>query len=507
MNNANRVIVNTAAQYIKTIANLCLSFYSTRLLLSSLGVADYGIYTLIAGVVYLLSFVINALVVTTQRYMSYYCGKGSIEKQKEVFSNSLIIHLVLGFAVAVIVEVIGLFLFDGFLNVSIDRIHAAKMVYHSVVLMLALSFFSAPFRALLISHENIVYVSLIDIIDGILKVLIVLIVAALDVDKLILYAALLCIIQVFEFLAFAIYDSRSYEECIFPRKTYFNKNYVKDISSFAGWTIYSVGCITGRSQGVSIILNKFIGVVANAAYGVALQINGAMSFLSQSLLNALNPQIMKAEGAGERAKMLRLSEIESKFCFLLISMVAVPCIFEMDNLLSLWLTDVPSGAAMFCRFVLIATLIDQLTIGLASANQAIGKIKSYSLTINSIKLLTLVPFALCLYMGCSVFVAMIVYVAAELLGTIMRLFFLKVTAGLSINEFINRVLSRELLPIIVVILTSYFCVTVFSFKYRFLLTIVLSIITMAFTVYYTGLCKDEKEIVYSIIKHVKYERQ
>ena len=502
MNDANRVIVNTIAQYIKTIVNICLSLYSTRLLLSSLGVSDYGIYTLVAGVVHLLSFAINALVVTTQRYMSFYNGQGDISKLKEIFSNSIIIHIILGILVAIIVEVVGFFIFDGFLNITLNRIHAAKIVYHFVVLILILSFLTAPFRALLISHENIVYVSFIDVIDGFLKIAIVLCVSLLNVDRLILYSGLLCIIQIVELLAFVLYDVHHYPECIFPKKKYINKSYIKDISAFAGWTIFSVGCITGRSQGVSIILNRFIGVVANAAYGVALQVNGAMSFLSQSLLNALNPQIMKAEGGNNRGRMLRLAEIESKFSFLLIAMVAIPCIFEMDNILLVWLGTVPVDASMFCRFILLATLIDQMTIGLGTANQAIGNIKLYSLTINTIKFLTLIPFTISLLFKFGVFAAMIVYVILELLCALMRLAFLKKTAGLLISEFVRKVFLKEIVPILSVCIACNIITYSLSCDYRFLLTIATSVIIMIVSVCYTGLCEDEKQIIGDIINKV-----
>ncbi len=391
MDNAQRVVINTLAQYIRTAINLCLSLYSTRLVLSALGVDDYGIYTLIAGVVSLLAFVVNAMVVTTQRYMSFYNGKGDVEKLKEIFTNSVFIHILLGIIVALIIEGVGIFLFDGFFNIEPSRIDAAKIVYHCVTIMLVLSFLTAPFRALLISHENIVFISIIDVLDGILRVAIAVAISSVSVDRLIIYAELLCLIQLLNFLAFSIYDKRNYEECVLPRVKDVKINYLREISSFAGWTIYSVGCIAGRTQGVSIILNKFFSVAVNAAFGVALHVSGALSFLSHSVINAMNPQIMKAEGAGNRERMLRLAEMESKFCFLLIGMIVIPCIFEMPGLLSIWLKEVPEYAVLFCRFILLTSMVDQLTIGLGAANQAIGDIRNYSITVNSIKLLTLVP--------------------------------------------------------------------------------------------------------------------
>lgn len=324
MKNARRVIINTGAQYTRTIINLCLSLYSTRLILSALGNTDYGIFTLIAGIVSLLSFVENALVVTTQRYLSFSMGHNDMARLKEIFNSSLILHIILAVFIALVIEFIGLFLFDGFLNIDPERIEAARNVYHLTTLMLLISFIAAPFRALLIAHENIVYISIIDVLDGIFKLFVAILISNSNFDRLILYVSLLVVIRLFNLLAFSSFDKVKYKECIWPTRRLFSKSYVKEMSSFAGWTIYSVGCIAGRTQGVAIVINKVFGVLVNAAYGIGLQINGAVAFLAQSICNAVNPQIMKAEGAGDRQRMLRLAEIESKFAFFLMSMVLIP---------------------------------------------------------------------------------------------------------------------------------------------------------------------------------------
>lgn len=502
MNNAERVIVNTSAQYIRTIINLCLSLYSTRLILIALGVGDYGIYVLVAGTISLLSFVVNALVVTTQRYMSFYKGKNEFEKLKEVFCNSMFIHLTMGVVVALIIEIIGMFLFDSFFNITLDRTSAAKFVFHCVTLMFLLSFLTAPFRALLISHENIVYISFIDVLDGFLKLFIALVIASAQIERLKLYAGLLCVIQVFNFFALSIYDGIKYKECVFPRFRLFSVRYIKEIFTFASWTIYSVGCIVGRTQGVSLILNKFFSVAVNAAYGVALQVNGALSFLSQSVMNAMNPQIVKAEGAGDRNRMLRLAEIESKFCFLLISMIVIPCIFEMPAILELWLSEVPEHTVMFCRFIVLSSMIDQLTIGLGTANQAIGKIREYSLAVNTVKVISLLPIVVVLFVKKNLIFVMSIYALFELLCAILRLVFLKKTAGLSIIGYVRKVFLLEVVPVLSAVFVSIFSVTYFNFKFRFLLTILLSICAVALFTFMFGLYYDEKGFVRKIFHRV-----
>ena len=87
MKASNRIIVNTLAQYIRTIINMVLSLYSSRLVLNILGVEDYGIYSLVAGVVSMLSFLTNSLVGSTQRFLSVSQGK----VMRRVSKRSLII--------------------------------------------------------------------------------------------------------------------------------------------------------------------------------------------------------------------------------------------------------------------------------------------------------------------------------------------------------------------------------------------------------------------------------
>ena len=100
-----RIVINTLAQHTRAIINTCLSLYSTRLVLRALGQSDFGIYSLVAGVVTMLAFLTGALVITTQRQLSFYHGRGNIEDVKSMFSSSLLLHIIIGIAFAVILQV------------------------------------------------------------------------------------------------------------------------------------------------------------------------------------------------------------------------------------------------------------------------------------------------------------------------------------------------------------------------------------------------------------------
>ncbi|MGI6124711.1 MAG: lipopolysaccharide biosynthesis protein [Acetivibrionales bacterium] len=498
MQNSKRVAINTIAQYTRTGINMLLSLYTVRIVLITLGASDFGIYSVVAGVTTMLAFITNALVTTTQRFMSFYQGQNNMAKMKEVFSNSEIMHLAVGCVLVIALFALTPLLFNGFLNIDIQRIDAAKHLYYIVVVMLFVTFCVAPFRALLISHENIVYISIIDVVDGVLRVIVVTLLSYVSYDKLVIYGVFLLGIQVFNFLAFAWYSFNKYEECIVPKMSLFSKAYFKELSSFAGWVVYGTGCYIVKNQGIDIVINKALSTVANAAYGVGRQVSGAVSTVSGSLLNAMRPQIVKAEGAGDREKSISLATILCKFAFFLLSALCIPCVFEMPRLLQLWLKEVPEYTVLFARMAMIAAMADTLTGGLSVANEAIGNVKQYNLVIGTLKFMALPFSAIFMYYGCNLIYVVISYIGMEFISAIARIPFLHKTGGLIISKFIKEVIFREAIPVFVSFSVCYCCVRFIESEWRFLVTFPLSILLYAIVIWLLGLTKQERTMIYSM---------
>lgn len=495
-----RIVVNTAAQYVKTIVNVLLSLYATRLILAVLGASDYGIYSLVAGVVSMLSFVSNAMVVSTQRFLSFYQGKGDKAKLRSVFNDSVLLHLCLGLLISAVLAAVTPLIFGGFLDIPADRIDTAKSVYFIVIVILFVTFITAPFRATLISHEDIVFISIVDVLDGVLKVVLVLILAKLSSDKLIGYAWLMLLIQVVNLLALSVFGFVKYEECVRPRFRDISRGYLSELASFAGWTVYSTGCIIGRTQGFAVLLDKFVGVVANASFGIAQQVSGFVNFVSESLLNAMRPQIVKAEGEGDRSRLLSLAGQAGKFAFLLLSCVSLPVIFYMEPLLDFWLDEVPEGTAFFCRMVMIASLLDMTTIGLGTANQAIGRIRGYSLAVNTTKILTLPLVWLCLRAGLPMFWAALCYVGVEFLCAMIRLPFLKITAGLDVWQYVRFILLPLVVPVVVFVGMLVLSKTVLHLN--FIVASLLSLAVYAVAVWTFALSRAERDAAISMASNI-----
>ena len=329
-----RVFINTIAQYTKALINTILSLYTVRLILSALGQEDYGIFSLIAGIIALLGFVQNALVITTQRYLSYQYGKDNTNELQRIFSNSLVLHIAIALFLSLIMMIFKDYLCSSFLNIAENRREAAEIVYMMSVGMMVVTFITAPFKALYIARENIVFISFIEILDGVLKFSLALTLLGLDIDKLITYSMMLTGIVIFEFITYLSVAICKFQECRPTKiKQDFDVDIIKRLAGFAGWTTYGMAAIILRTQGLAILLNKFFGTKMNAAYGIATQAYGAVSFVATSVLNAMNPQIMKAEGGNDRNRMLLLASKESKFVVIMMGILFIPLIFEMDNLL------------------------------------------------------------------------------------------------------------------------------------------------------------------------------
>ena len=503
MQNSSRIIINTIAQYSRSIVNMILNLIATRVILEALGMSDYGIYSLISGVVAFLSFINNALAVTTQRYLSISQGRDDELGTRAVFKNSLYLHLFVAVLLLICLELVYPFLFNGFLNIPVERFDASKALYHIIAAVLCISVVSSPYKAAIIAHENIVFVSIVEVLDAAIKLVCAYLLAVVHFDKLIAYGLFLLLIQIFNVGALALYSSIKYAECKPGRFHHLDLSYIKEFFSFAGWTFYSIGCVYGRSQGLAVVINKFMGTIFNASYGLALQISGALNTLSQSLLNAVNPQLMKSEGKGDRNRMLRLAEIESKIALVVFVAVAVPAIFEMPRLLEIWLKEVPESSVFFCRMVIIASVFDMITIGLGSANQAVGDIKLYTLVIYTIKVLT-VPLAyLCLKLDNDIELIGLVYIGLEIVSAVFRLPIVRKSAGLNVSLFLRNVVLKTTLPIIVLVGSCWLVTYLFNFPFRFILTFTVPVLSFGLIVYYAGLSSDERLIVERIINKFK----
>jgi O-antigen/teichoic acid export membrane protein len=497
---SKRVIMNTGILYAKMLVTMGISLYSARLVLNALGASDYGIFNLIAGVIAMLSFLNAAMTTSTQRYLSFHQGTCNFEMQKKIFTNSWILHIAIGIIVVILLLAFVPFLFGGFLNIPLDRISTAKTVYYFMSVSVFFTIISVPFTASLNAHENMLWIAIVNIIESIFKLGIALsLLWFIQPERLAVYGVLMAVLSLTIFLIYAAYCLKRYNEC--SVKNYqIDKPLIKELGGFAGWNLFGAACSVGQTQGLAIILNSFFGTIINAAYGIAVQVSGQLQFFSQTMLRALNPQIMKSEGMNDRQRMLRLSMMASKFGFFLSAFIAIPCIFEMPAILKIWLKEVPEYTVIFCSLILISTLTNQLTIGLQSAIQATGKIKIYQSVVGSILLLNLPVAYILLKTGFPPYSVLGSAITIELMACCFRLLFLKIQTQMSITKYLERVILKAMIPLTSIIVACCLITNNFSFEYRFVVTCVISATIFVISIYFTGMCRDEKMLLKNMLK-------
>lgn len=501
MERQKRIIVNTSAQYARSLIGIVLSLYSVRLILSALGSSDYGIYAIVGGIVSMLGFITNALVVTTQRHISYYQGRGDKAEVKKYFFNSLVVHIAYATLIALVLFILQTPIIHDWIKIPTERLGAAEVVYAMTIVMLMTTILTAPYKAVIIARENIVFISLVEICDSVIKLLLAFYIIRCNTDKLVVYAVVMSLIQVLNMVVLACYATTKYEECLVWRKSsHIYKKCIKDLVGFAGWTTYGAGAVVLRNQGVAIMFNNFFSLTLNAAYGIAFQVYGSLSFVSTSILNAMNPQIIRAEGASNHEQMMHLAMQESKYSTAMMLIVAIPIILEIDPILSFWLGNVPEGSAMFCSFILAAFIIDQLTYGLNTANQAIGNIKSYTLLMYTPKLLILPIGYVMLFYGGTPSGIMWLYIGIEATMSLARLPYMKHTAHLDLAIFAKTVVI-PLIPLLAIqLIVGYICVEIMSFEGRFIVTGALTVMAGIASFWLFSIGKNERALLLNLLK-------
>lgn len=442
MSSVNRVIRNTLFLYGKMAITLFISLYTTRLLLASLGITDYGIFNVVGGAISMLGFLHAAMAGATQRFMSYAEGEGNSEKLKIIFNISVVLHFAIAIAVALLLVVAGRFFFAGILNIPADRIHSASLVYHFMVASTVATMMTVPYEAVLNAHENMLYFSVVGIAEALLKLGTAFLVMHTSDDKLVIYGGAMACISFLVMLSMRIYTHAKYDECVFAPMCFWDKKLMKEMSNFAGWNLIGTasGMISGYGSG--IILNHFFGTVLNAANGITGQINGQMLALSNTMQRALAPMITKDEGRGQRESVIKSALTGSKLSFLMYVFFSIPLLIETPWILGKWLTTVPDWTVVFLRLSIFRVLIEQLTSSFGVAISAVGNIKGVNSYKSFVSIAELALLGIIFSLGMPPFWFVVIGIVSAFVGCCIVLTQMIKCCGLELNRFFKEMVMR-----------------------------------------------------------------
>lgn len=431
---------------------MVVSLYTSRVVLEALGVEDYGIYNLVGGIVVMFTFINNAMVTSTQRYLNYEIGRNDSDATRKVFSISLNIHILIAILIFVLAETIGLWFLNTKIQYPESRDLAVHVIYQFSILTTCVKIVRAPYNAAIIAYEKMSFYAYLSIFEAILQLLIVYLIKIMPYDSLIMYAVLLFLVSIIINICYYAYCRVNFETCRYLRTK--DSSLYKQLLSFSGWSLFGGIANISASQGLNIIINLFLDVVVNAALGIANQVGSALSSFIVSFQTAFKPQLVKSYAAGDIDYFTKLILSSSKYSYLLSFVLALPIYICCPEVLSIWLTTVPEYSVSFCRLMLIFTLLDALQGPLWYSVLATGKIKTYQI-IMSLMILSNLPIAyFCLKLGCSPSSVLVVRCLINFATLFVRLWYLRRLYGFPIKRFISEVVAR-ILPITLIASSLY----------------------------------------------------
>ena len=493
--NNKRIAKNTLALYFRQIITMFVSLFTTRIILEQLGVEDFGIKNVVGGVVAMLSFLTSSLASTTQRFLSVEMGKGDFAKLKQIFSNSLSLHVIFIVLAVILAQTVGLWFLQNKLVIPLERANAAFWVYQFSVISFVVAVFFAPFDGAIRAHEKFSFYAKLSIFDVVAKLIAVYLLVVLPFDKLVALSGLWLGVVVLGKLILFVYCRRNFEECR-VRFAWARES----VRSLMGYNFYSIIASVSyiiRFQGLNIVLNLYYGPIVNAAQGIANQVFIAISSFSNNALTATQPQIVMSYAKNDRQRLWNLITKSSRLNFYLLLILTLPFILEIDTALYLWLGDYPKYATIFAQLFLLEALQRVLGHPISQANAAVGKLRAITV-VNIVSRLLILLCAV--FIGVNKLSPVYIFITAIVLQAIVVFINLVIVLKMQLGFSLRKYFVNVLLPISK---TTFFAVSLpIVLHYFFSKSVFSSVGVWAFalvwaagSVFVVGLSKSEKQMV------------
>ena len=484
---------------------LFISLLTTRLVLNALGATDYGVFGVVGGAIAMLGFLNGAMAGTTQRFMSYSQGKGDIEGNRVIFNNSFILHCLIALIIVIVLEVASYPLFNGILNIPNGREETAKTIYQFLIISTFFTVLSVPYDASINAHEDMGYYSVVAILESILKLVVAVIIVYTIKDKLFVYGFMMALLTILVLFIKYLYCRNRYVECKVNIRKYYQEKTIKQLLSYAGWSFVDVtGAMIGIN-GSEVVMNHYFGPSVNAAGSVSVQLRGQLMALSNNLIKALNPVIVKKEGGGDRNGMLAFSITGSKIAYILFAILALPFIIEAPLILKLWLKNIPDWTVCFVRFQILIGLSLQLSVTLKTALGASGVIRNNCIFNGIAHIIPLFLFILIFSMGSEPYWSyLIIFInyAFVLFGFLLHQCY--INCGLNVRSYLSRTLIPCIVSSLIACIVGAFINTHMIESFTRLFIVIISVDSVFVVIsYFLILDKKERFYLSTIISNFK----
>lgn len=490
--NNKRIAKNTLLLYVRTLFIMAVTLYTSRVVLNTLGVEDYGIYNVVGGVVMMFSVISGSLSSSISRFITYELGHGDFDRLKRIFITSINIQVGISLVILVLAETFGVWFLNTKMNIPSERMGAANWVLQCSLISFVINLISVPYNACIIAHEKMSAFAYISILEAVLKLAVVYMLIISPYDKLATYAVLLAVVALLIRLTYGQYCKRHFEESRYS--FVYDRPLMKEMTGFAGWSFFGNSAYMLNTQGVDMLINIFFGVTLNAAKGVATQVQNAVMQFVNNFTVAVNPQITKSYAAGEMEYMYRLVCRGAKYSYFLLLIFVVPIVCEADYILKLWLRIVPEQAPTFLRLTLFGALAMGMGNTLYTSVFATGNIRKYQLWVTVVGCLvfplTWVAFKIGLPASTSYAIFILVYYALVFVRLFIAKELLDIPVGPYIKEVVIRTLAVSAIAFIFPISIVYSMQPGFL---RLVITCLIGFLSVTASIYMLGLGKSERK--------------
>lgn len=505
MSSNKTIAKNTLYLYIRMLFNMGVTLYSSRVVLQVLGVEDFGIYNLVAGIVVLFSFLDNSMTAATQRYINVEKVSRDTRRINKIFNISLLNHLLIGVVVFILSETIGLWFLNNYLNIPADRMYAANVLYQFSILSTFIGICRIPFNSMIVAYEKMSFIAVVGIFEALskLSIALFLLYGGYNGDLLLLYGGLFLLVSFLTFFIYVWFNRWQFKN---ETKIKYYKDFEKskELFVFSGWILFGQVAVVGSNQGINVLLNVFYGVALNASMGLANQVNSAVYSFVSNFQTAFNPQIVQTYALGEKVRNKKLILAASKYSFFLLAIISAPVLLYTESILTIWLgKNLPNHLVSLVKVIVFVSLIDALAGPFWMAAGAIGSqsVKAYNISLTLINLLTLPIAYVLLKNGLSPVYAIVAKLMTGLAMQMFRYYFINKYLRFEMSSFISYLIRvLVLLGLLIVLVSKSKQEVIISFYDLLVRTVVLMIGVLVF-IYLFGLNKTEKNLTLYYLKN------
>ena len=498
-----RIAKNTIFLYVRMLFILAVNLYTSRVILRTLGVMDYGVYNVVAGFVSMFSFLNTSMANGIQRFFNFKIGLKEEGGVSNVYVTSLTIQALLALVIFVILETFGIWYLNNVIDVPSDRIVAARYLFQFSLISLLIMLIQIPYASAIMAYEKMDYYAVVGIMDVLLKLGIVFLLPILGHDNLIVYGALLVVVSLVDFLLYFVYAKRKFRELRF--KWNFHKDLFKSMLGFSGWNIFGTFAFMMKGQGLNMLLNFFFGPIVNAARGIAAQVMNALQGFSANIVVAFRPQLTQSYAAKEYNRVRSIFFSESKISYIFLLALVVPVVLEINYILDLWLGSdmVPEYTVPFTILVLANMLISAFHGPMTQVVHASGQMKKFQIVI-SVIICSIIPISwLFLKMGYDPNSAFIVSLVVTAINIVASLVIVRSILPFRYKDYLGKViLPCAILTVLVPVLPSVIVFFLPSTLWRVLLVCCIDVICVVVFAYLFALEKTEKELLMSFVNKI-----